>query len=927
MRGVILQRFQDNNFSFKQIRMIRTIARTVAAAALIMMSAGATANVVRGKIVDAKSDEEIMGATVRVDKVASGGAVTGLNGAFSIDISRYPCTLVCSYLGYKPTRCVVSAGSHDLLIKIQPSSSTELSGITVLATNRGKSETGARTIEMQSMNVVNVMSAKAIDLSPDLTVANVIKRMSGVTVEKDQNGDGQYALLRGMDKRYNYTLVNGVKIPSPDAKNRYVPLDIFPSEMLDRLEVVKSLTANLEGDGIGGAVNMVMKDAPTSRQLTFNLSTGYNAYFFDHDNMAFRASGISSKSPNEQYGVNYPVKMKDFTTRNLRLTTGHPLPNIGVGLSYGDRFAGNRLGVMLAGNFQNNYRGSKSSLYGSVGSDGVQTVTDRQYADEQTRLGAHAKVDFVPAENHKITWYNGYMSFTDRQVRDAQTTSSEVYRLRWNNQYILTSILKGEHLLCNRKLSVRWTAEMAKANNRTPDNTLINLTTATDGTQWVAENQGATRRWEHNNDRDKAGYADLEYKMRLPKGSMELAAGGMYRDKKRSSFFNEYSFKPYDERKAEATRRELVRGTDWNNFDEIQFEVKEYGDLSNPLNYGAAEKVGAGYGQLKYEVGRWHLTAGVRMEHTDHSYHLKFVTANARNDGSQRYWDCLPDVHVKYALNKTTNVRLSYNKAINRPSFFEIVPYTIINEDYTEHGNPDLKHTTADNFDLRMESFPHPSEQLMACAFFKKLKNPIEYGMISGFGQDTYYMPGNYGTAYNYGLELDFMKYFNRFGVKANYTYTHSHITTQKIQEVKSEGDGSAATSVTEYVDQSRPLAGQAAHVVNVSLLYKDSKNGLDGQLSLAYTGKKLYIVSRFYNNDSWLAGNVQLDASMEKSFRNGICVFFKGSDLLSSPIIQYIHKNSRTETVTNAKRHDGGVVERTFHYGQNIMIGVKYKL
>ena len=127
------------------------------------------------------------------------------------------------------------------------------------------------------MNVVNVMSAKAIELSPDITVANVIQRMSGVTIERNSSGEGQYAILRGMDKRYNYTLVNGVKIPSPDNKNRFVPLDIFPSEMLDRLEVTKSLTANLEGDGIGGAVNLVMKDAPSERQFTVNLSTGYNA--------------------------------------------------------------------------------------------------------------------------------------------------------------------------------------------------------------------------------------------------------------------------------------------------------------------------------------------------------------------------------------------------------------------------------------------------------------------------------------------------------------------------------------------------------------------------------------------------------------------------------------------------------------------------
>ena len=173
-------------------------------------------------------------------------------------------TLVCSYISYETQEQNVNTLSgRDVLFNMKPSA-MNLEGVTIIAANPGRIEAGARGIEKQAMNVVNVMSAKAIELSPDITVANVIQRMSGVTVERNSSGEGQYAILRGMDKRYNYTLVNGVKIPSPDNKNRFVPLDIFPSEMLDRLEVTKSLTANMEGDGIGGAVNLIMKDVPNA---------------------------------------------------------------------------------------------------------------------------------------------------------------------------------------------------------------------------------------------------------------------------------------------------------------------------------------------------------------------------------------------------------------------------------------------------------------------------------------------------------------------------------------------------------------------------------------------------------------------------------------------------------------------------------------
>ncbi|XHR95104.1 TonB-dependent receptor plug domain-containing protein [Mucilaginibacter sp. UC70_90] len=81
----------------------------------------------------------------------------------------------------------------------------------MVSQKNGSTERTARRIEQQATQVMNVVSGRAIEVSPDLTVANVISRVSGVSVERNTNGDGQYAILRGMDKRYNYTLVNGVK--------------------------------------------------------------------------------------------------------------------------------------------------------------------------------------------------------------------------------------------------------------------------------------------------------------------------------------------------------------------------------------------------------------------------------------------------------------------------------------------------------------------------------------------------------------------------------------------------------------------------------------------------------------------------------------------------------------------------------------------
>lgn len=306
----------------------------------LLASVNAHAWDLKGKIKDAQTGEEIIGASVMVKEDPTRGAVTGLDGSFNLSVSRKKYTLVCSYVGYQKCEIVVDGSKSEIEIPLK-SDDVLLEGITVIASNPGRTEAGARGIEKQAMNVVNVMSAKAMELSPDITVANVIQRMSGVTVERNSSGEGQYAILRGMDKRYNYTLINGVKIPSPDNKNRFVPLDIFPSEMLDRLEVTKSLTADMEGDGIGGAVNLVMKDAPSERQFTANISTGYNAMYFDRDFQSFNYGDIAKKSPYEAMGKpeDYKVTMDNFRTSNLRMSWKKPLPDLTAGISYGDRFS------------------------------------------------------------------------------------------------------------------------------------------------------------------------------------------------------------------------------------------------------------------------------------------------------------------------------------------------------------------------------------------------------------------------------------------------------------------------------------------------------------------------------------------------------------------------------------------------------------
>jgi TonB-dependent receptor len=474
-------------------------------------------------------------------------------------------------------------------------------------------------------------------------------------------------------------------------------------------------------------------------------------------------------------------------------------------------------------------------------------------------------------------------------------------------------------------LQITWSLNYGQAFNETPDNVQINANIINNFVA-IDQNTGATRRWEHNADNDKTAILNLHHTAKIGGATLHTSIGGLYRDKVRDSYFNEYIFKPFDPDKENP--RELIKGIHWNNYDELKFEVNRYGNLSDPLNYDATERLSAGYLTTKLTHNRIQLIAGVRAEHTQQGYELRFTTEGAQNAGKQIYTDYLPNVHFKYNLTDNTNLRFSYVKAINRPSFFEIVPYNYINEEYKERGNPDLKRTLAHNYDLRYEFFPHPSEQFLAGVFYKSINDPIEFGFVPGYGQDTYYMPVNYGKAQNFGLELDAIKYFNWLGIKANYTFTQSNITTVKKKSILNPDPDAETNTLVEYVNQTRPLYGQAAQVANLSLLLHAPRSGWDAQVAFSYTGRRLVIVSQWLDDDTWQSGSVQMDISIDKQFKNGISLFCKASNLLNTPMIQYTKINSMNDKHDpHVAMYNGGIIDRKEYYHQNISLGIKYKL
>ncbi|TXK46805.1 outer membrane beta-barrel protein [Pontibacter qinzhouensis] len=919
---------------------------SLATTLLLVLSSAAVAATVKGKVQDAQR-EPLIGANVVVlnsNKVAP----VGLDGSYQLsDLQPGTYTLSVAYVGYQTlTKVVTISEQHEnqTLNLTLEQTQNELSEVVVTAQALRGTETEARQLERLSSNTINVVSAKAIALSPDVSVANVVQRVSGLTVERNSNGDPQYAIVRGMDKRYSYTLVNGIKIPSPDNNNRYVPLDIFPAALLDRLEVYKSLTADREGDAIAGGVNMVMKSAPAYRELKADLQVGYNYINLQEGFNQFNTRVIKSESPKELYGAGYQAQVGDFTRKNLEVENVKPLPDVLGAISYGNRYFGNKLGLMLGSSFQNTYRGSKSIWFDAeterfgTNQPALRELQERHYSTQQIRFANHGRLDYRFSPKHSLNLYTGYYNLSNNEAREIKTTMmdgrnynpaagnailSYSTRTRATHQYILNTTLQGEHQLLT-PLLLDWSAVYSDAGSQRPDNARFSRNGELRDfvEQPTNVERRSPRQWERNADKDLSGYLNLQLKPANWNGSL-VKAGGMYRSKERDNYFNRYRFDPNPGRQ--------VQGEHWNTFSDVQWDlVNPAGSDNNELNYKATENILAYYALSQFNLSNLAINTGLRVEHTLQGYTLKTPKENQTPDSSQTYTDLLPSLSLKYRPNEVMNLRFNYYKAISRPGFFEVVPYVMEEDGYNEVGNANLKRVRSDNFDFRWEFFPTAVDQLLAGAFYKHIQDPIEYAVVrEGVNNEPVIKPGNYGTATNLGLELDFCKYFNRIGLKGNYTYTYSRITTTKALRTRENPEDPTSQLTVINVEQNRPLQGQATHIGNLSLLYRDQQHGLDAQLAFVYTGERLETISPFLDNDMYARPITQVDLSVEKRISPKAEVFVKAMNLLNSPYEVYIKKpvyqeEGNTIAYPHQNKMNSQTLIRRDEYFQSVRVGVR---
>lgn len=930
---------------------------------------------IHGNVSDAKTGETLIGATVHIEKENyQANTTVKLDGTYlfkNVPAGTY--TLRVNFVGYKTSKdytVSATAGNDAVLNIVMLDDMTALHEVAVVEYASKASDRSARSDEKNSNNTINVVSAQSIAISPDVLVSNVLGRVSGISIDRSSTGDAQHVIIRGMDKQYNTTLINGVKIPSPDNKNRYVPLDIFPAGLVDRIEVYKTLTPDMEGDASGGVVNLVMKTAPSNLKVEGDLGTGYSQLFFNRPFASFDHGTVNSKSPGEinPGGIATP---NDFPYQNLITKTANPAPNINGSLTIGNRYLNNKLGVLLSGSFQNLYQGNNSFTVVQTNTVGppvgnslqnqetaFQSAYNRQYSTQLQRLGTIASVDYKFNENNTINFFATYLQLNQYRVRQTEDDTYGGYtyqgyrgtysvdnltETRSDLQSIYNLTLNGKHKI-SAPFSFDWTIASSQATHKLPDDAEFDTKYGTSPTSTTSESTGnpsepnvsvaqgitngptlvgnESRVWMHNTDKDISAYLNLHYTVDLFGRKAIFSAGGMLRHKTRDNYVNSYDLpntivdgnpEPYTSIPA---AKFIFTGADTVN--------AKGSSAHDPGVYTFTENIQGGYVMVKYSLSnRLDVIAGVRAEHTYQYYISQLPVTFFGKTATIDYTDYLPSVNLKYTLTDEQALRASYYVSILRPAFADLIPFPdqTADETYAHIGSPYLQHTVINNYDLRYEFFPGVFDEFMLGVFYKQLTNPIETELEPGPGGASYYLtPNNFGNAKNYGAELEAKKFFGNVGASINYTYTKSQITTLKSIVINKE---------ITYIDQTRPLQGQAENIGNASLLYKDQRNGIDAQLSLSYIGERIQAVSNYYGLDTWERPSTYLDFSAQKKIGPHFIIYVKVNNLLNTPYELVLKQNNTYNYSGIAKYpHQESAAYTTIQYDRfyaRYNLGVKY--
>ncbi len=820
-----------------------------------------------GRVVDAASGAGLAEAGIPVVGTTI-GTRSGVDGQFSIaGVPAGTVTLIVRRIGYaqKTVTGIFLEGGKTVEQDVSlAQASVELSAQVVTASAERGTVGEALDAQKNSINVVNSVTAEQIAKSPDGDAAAAVQRVSGVSVQ-----DGKYVFVRGLGERYTQTSLNGARIPSPEPEKKVVPLDLFPTGLLQTITTVKTFTPDQPGDFSGATVDIQTKEFPAERTWAMSSSVGgSDAVVGRNLLMPTRVGGdlvangaLPRALPGfiQQFGnfsnsftgqSDYNRMVSDF--RNSWSPRGQEGGlNGSTSLSVGgnDPVLGHRVGYLVSGTYSygqearlDNVRALALAQTGSTPSE-----IDR-YEGTMGRSsvlwGGLANFSTLVGSRTRVALNNTYNRTMDSEARQEQGMSENlsipfiITRQKYVERSVRsTQLLVQSDLTANQKLEVSLNA--AGVTRKEPDRSEFVQAIFTDpntgsqmAPQWFsASNEGAVRTFADLAEGSIEGRAHWRIQFGQPGSSTALKIGGLGRHASRDALNTAYSLNATGLTQAE---RELPPEQIFARYLNAGDNVWRVTPIGVGGSYDASDYLFAGFAMVEKEFGpKWQLITGARAEYSDVLVRSE-PTVGARTATRPTFLDVLPALALTYRASPRTNIRLSASQTVSRPEYRELAPIQyreVIGFDNVI-GNPNLQRALIQNFDLRWEFYPSSGEVLSIAAFAKRFTNPIERVYIGSSGTRIITFVNAKG-ADNLGLEFEARKFLDVLSpYLANVAVTTN--ATVMASEIRLDARAASVTS------PNRAMVGQASYMFNAGLQWTSNTGGTSASVLYNVVGRRI---------------------------------------------------------------------------------------
>lgn len=890
------------------------------AAALFLMSillVGASsaqqgAGAISGKVVD-PSQGVLQGARIELQP-GGRSAQSDANGEFSLrDINpgRYTVTVSHEGFGVFAADVMVNPGSSVRLdATLQVGTHNEV--VTVTGERQG-GEIEALTIERTADNIVQVLPADVINSLPNTNIADAVGRLPSVSLERDE-GEGKYVQIRGTEPRYNNVTVNGIHLPSPEGV-RNVKLDAIPADLVSSVEINKTLSANQDADAIGGSVNLVTRTPADQPYISLLGTGGYTP--ITGGRKLYQFAGTAGQRFGKQkkfgaiFGFSYDYNARgidDIEPANDALTLpGASTPfltgadTIDLRNYHYDRsrygFDG-ALDYKLA-DMSSVYIRGLFSHFNDYGEDWIYSPTINSFvADPSTCSPGSPTTSFSgPAGCGQVNLSDVYRK-PAQQLVSVQAGAHHVFG---------GMVLNYEAALSQANYTggfafVRFLGPGSADSGPNSNNVAFGLHTKDPFVPKFPVLNGVNI---YDPAQYTLGFGDTEYDSILERDvvgdislSKQYSVGGHF-----STF--EIGFKGWDAKKGSWVNRENFDTTgldtttmaDYpNSFRDHNYYFGNYAygpvvsytkilaavsrnpfqpdDVTNLSNtWGIQERIWAGYAMDTIDLGKFRLQGGVRVESTSDSLRGNSFDVTATPPAptpvlkNSSYTDVFPSIQGQYRFNSDTVLRLAYGMGIARPNFGDIAPFQ--NYDPTASsvkvsaGNPNLKPTHSQNFDVLLEHYMKRVGIIQGGFFYKALTDPIYFVNTTvppgfPFAGLTENAPVNGPSAHIAGFEAAWQQpllflpgALNGMGVRANYSYVSSRAS------FPSNDPSGRADHPT--------LVRTAPNNWNFDITY--DKKGFSARMGLTHNDAYIWSYggsnAKDYTGDTYLYPHTQVDAQV----------------------------------------------------------------